>query len=65
MKIKFRINNQPVTDLQAWCEKRNLVYVTFRQALRRAKLKGSNECYPRGFHVIKLTGGLKNEMPEM
>jgi len=52
--IKFRINNQPVEDLQAFCKKKNLAYVTFRQAIRRAKLKGSNECYPLGFHVIRL-----------
>jgi len=54
MKIKFRINGKPVENLQAFCKIRNLSYVTFRQAIRRAKLNGSNECHTLGFYVIRL-----------
>jgi len=53
-KNKYIINGKPVSDLRAFCKDRKLAYVTFRQAIRRAKLKGSNECYPLGFHVIRL-----------
>jgi len=54
MKIKYLINNQPVNNLRAWCKQRSLSIETFKQSIKRAKLNGSNECHPLGFHVIRL-----------
>jgi len=54
MKIKYLINTKPVKNLRVWCKEKKVSYETFKQALKRAKQKGSNECYPLGFHVIKL-----------
>jgi len=53
-KIKYLINNSPVKNLNQWCIDRKLSINTFKQAIKRAKLKGSNESHPLGFHVIRL-----------
>ena len=53
-KNKYIINTEKVSDLKNWCKQRGLSIETFKQSIKRAKLNGSNECYPLGFHVIRL-----------
>ena len=64
-KVKFKINGKPVTDLQAFCKDRKLVYASFRKAIARAKAgikkedgtwktPPSNECHCRGYFIIRL-----------
>lgn len=53
-KIKYIINKEKVTDLKNWCKNKKLSLRTFESSIHRAKKNKSNECYPLGFHVIRL-----------